>query len=182
MRLAASSTWSASRPESRDTPVKENSGKIAGQPRQSSGAIGGLTRAEATAAAAGARRRHTEVVARTQAGMGGGQQADGGSDGVIVWDAARRRFQTPDGLAYLEYREPRRDVMDLVHTYVPASKRGGGIAGQLCKAACAHARERNLRIVPTCSYVSDTFLPRNPEWRGLVYDAAGVKEQQQEQF
>ena len=84
----------------------------------------------------------------------------------IVWNSEMRRFATQDGLAYLEYTmrkpaggaaqgaEPAKQVIDMVHTYVPAQKRGQGLAGELCKAAFAHAREHKLLVQPSCTYIS----------------------------
>eukprot|EP00258_Populus_trichocarpa_P019113 XP_006383585.2 LOW QUALITY PROTEIN: acetyltransferase At1g77540 [Populus trichocarpa] len=73
---------------------------------------------------------------------------------------------TEDKEAYIEYVLVNDGkVMDIahlcaiLHTYVPRSKRGLGMASHLCVAAFDH---------PTCSYVSDTFLPRNPSWNPLV--------------
>ena len=45
-------------------------------------------------------------------------------------------------------------VMDLIHTFVPPSKRGLGLASHLCVAAFQHAQSHSLSIIPTCSYVS----------------------------
>ncbi|KAL5776885.1 hypothetical protein ACOSP7_009811 [Xanthoceras sorbifolium] len=90
----------------------------------------------------------------------------------IVWNKSKRRFETEDKEAYIEYvvRENGKVmVMDLVHTYVPTSKRGLGLASHLCVAAFNHAKSQSMSIIPTCSYVSDTFLPRNPYWNSLVY-------------
>jgi predicted GNAT family acetyltransferase len=80
----------------------------------------------------------------------------GGATGAesILWREDAWRFETPDGEAFLEYRIPSPAVMDVVHTYVPRSKRGQGLATRLCDAAFAHAREHGMRVVPTCSYVS----------------------------
>ncbi|PUZ47175.1 hypothetical protein GQ55_7G142700 [Panicum hallii var. hallii] len=85
----------------------------------------------------------------------------------IVWREDAGRFETPDGEAFLQYRllldgdgggapppAPAPAVMDMVHTYVPRSKRGRGLAARLCDAAFAHARGRGMRVVPTCSYIS----------------------------
>jgi predicted GNAT family acetyltransferase len=76
-----------------------------------------------------------------------------GAEG-IVWREDKERFETPDGEGFLEYRLPSPAVMDMVHTYVPRSKRGQGLAARLCDAAFAHARGRGMRVVPTCSYIS----------------------------
>lgn len=87
----------------------------------------------------------------------------------IVWREEARRFETPDGEAFLQYRllvQPRPSsrgggaggapaaVMDMVHTYVPGSKRGRGLAARLCDASFAHAQRHGMRVVPTCSYIS----------------------------
>ncbi len=73
----------------------------------------------------------------------------------IVWNERARRFETEDREAYLEY-VVRKDgkVMDIIHTYVPSSKRGLGMASHLCVAAFNHAKSRSITVIPTCSYVS----------------------------
>ncbi|KAK6246211.1 hypothetical protein QUC31_000980 [Theobroma cacao] len=88
----------------------------------------------------------------------------------IAWNETQRRFETEDKKAYVEY-VLRQDgkVMDIVHTFVPSSKRGMGLASHLCVAAFNHAKSHSLSIIPSCSYVSDTFLPRNPSWNTLLY-------------
>ncbi|XVE60316.1 hypothetical protein DITRI_Ditri05aG0118900 [Diplodiscus trichospermus] len=87
----------------------------------------------------------------------------------IVWNETQRRFETEDKKAYLEYML-RQDgkVMYIIHTFVPSSKRGMGLASHLCFAAFNHAKSHSLSIIPSCSYVSDTFLPRNPSWNTIV--------------
>ncbi|EOY16311.1 Acyl-CoA N-acyltransferases (NAT) superfamily protein isoform 1 [Theobroma cacao] len=88
----------------------------------------------------------------------------------IAWNETQRRFETEDKKAYVEY-VLRQDgkVMDIVHSFVPSSKRGMGLASHLCVAAFNHAKSHSLSIIPSCSYVSDTFLPRNPSWNTLLY-------------
>ncbi|KAF5725322.1 acetyltransferase [Tripterygium wilfordii] len=89
---------------------------------------------------------------------------------MILWNESKRRFETEDKEAYIEYvLRDGGNVMDIVHTYVPSSKRGLGLASLLCVAAFNHAKHHSLSVIPTCSYVSDTFLPRNPSWHPLVY-------------
>jgi len=85
----------------------------------------------------------------------------------IVWREDAGRFETPDGEAFLQYHllpggdgggapppHPAAAVMDMVHTYVPRSKRGQGLAARFCDAAFAHARARGMRVLPTCSYIT----------------------------
>ncbi|XP_010459898.1 PREDICTED: acetyltransferase At1g77540-like [Camelina sativa] len=90
----------------------------------------------------------------------------------IVWNEGRHRFETEDHEAFIEYKmknEGSKVIMDLVRTFVPPSKAGLGLASLLCVAAFEHASEHSFSIVPTCSYVSDTFLPRNPSSKHLVH-------------
>ncbi|KAH9603343.1 hypothetical protein KSS87_004776 [Heliosperma pusillum] len=106
-----------------------------------------------------------------------GENRDGGTAMKIVWNENQKRFETEDKKAYLECIfkvEGSYHVMDLIHTYVPPSKRGLGLASLLCVAAFNHARTHLLLVSPSCSYVSETFLPRNPSCLTLVYkgDAA----------
>ena len=71
-------------------------------------------------------------------------------------------------------------VLDIVHTYTPARLRGRGVAGELCRAAFREAHARNMPVRPSCSYVSDTFLPRNPRCASQVVfasTAAGAQEE-----
>jgi len=44
-------------------------------------------------------------------------------------------------------------VIDFTHTYVPESKRGMGIAGKLVKEGVRWARSEGSRIIATCPYV-----------------------------
>ncbi|RZC54395.1 hypothetical protein C5167_013246 [Papaver somniferum] len=88
----------------------------------------------------------------------------------IIFNDKERKFETEDKKAYLEYvLRNGGKVMDIVHTFVPSSKRGQGLASILCVSALNHAQERSLSVIPSCSYVSDTFLPRNPQGSSLVY-------------
>jgi predicted GNAT family acetyltransferase len=78
------------------------------------------------------------------------------SASAVVWDAAKLRFATPDGVAYLQYalKSEEESAMDIVHTFVPPSKRGLGIAALLCDAAFRHAKQHGFSVIPTCTYVS----------------------------
>ncbi|XP_020589857.1 acetyltransferase At1g77540-like [Phalaenopsis equestris] len=111
---------------------------------------------------------------------------------AIALNENMQRFETEDKEAFLEFRficpvaatatggeelsseveEEKREkvVMDMLHTYVPRNKRGMGVAKHLCVAAFSYAQTHSMLVIPTCSYISDTFLPRNPSWRALVYN------------
>ncbi|PRP86414.1 hypothetical protein PROFUN_05333 [Planoprotostelium fungivorum] len=72
--------------------------------------------------------------------------------------------------AVLEYdiveRKPVQ-VIDLYHTFTPNSQRGKGLAGLLVKSAFVWAEENHSLIVPSCSYVSQTWLNNNPNYKHL---------------
>ena len=54
--------------------------------------------------------------------------------------------------------------IEIQHVYVPEAFRGHGIAERLVKKAIALASEHDCPIIPTCSYVAQTFLPRHPDY------------------
>ena len=58
------------------------------------------------------------------------------------------------------------------HSEVPRELQGQGIAGLLAKAAFEFAEEENYRVLPTCSYVSKTFLTKagNEKYQRLTID------------
>ena len=53
------------------------------------------------------------------------------------------------------------------HTWVDNSLRGQGVARQLLDVLVAFAREKQLKIVPTCSYV-DVMFQREAEFADVV--------------
>lgn len=74
------------------------------------------------------------------------------------WEDAILQYSLCDGGA----------VMDLYHTYVPDAWRGKGVAAKLAAAACEYAKERGMTIRPSCSYIRDTFIPRNEGYKHLL--------------
>lgn len=58
--------------------------------------------------------------------------------------------------------------LDLYHTYVPPVFRGRGVAEQLCRAAFEYAKTQHLTVIPSCSYISDAYLKRHPEYESLT--------------
>ena len=91
-------------------------------------------------------------------------------DFSIEHDAVSHRFRaTLDGYeACLMYRLQGQRI-DLYHTYVPEIFRGRGMAERLCKAAFEHAKQQQLTIVPSCSYISDYYVKRHPEYEPLIH-------------
>ena len=58
-------------------------------------------------------------------------------------------------------------TMMLTHTGVPQALRGRGIAALLVQAALDHARARQLKVRPDCSY-AEVYMQRHPETLDLL--------------
>jgi len=70
--------------------------------------------------------------------------------------------------AELAYTRPEHGVIDIQHTFVPKSARGQGVAEALAKAAFQWARERGVRVVPSCPFVRK-WLEDQPEQMDVVH-------------
>ena len=87
---------------------------------------------------------------------------------TIEHDAKAGRFftQVHGHLCLCDYRL-RDGVMAITHTEVAPELEGQGIAAELVRAALAHARERQLKVRPLCSYVQ-AYMRRHPEVQSLL--------------
>ena len=88
---------------------------------------------------------------------------------TVIHDQGDERFcvKLQGYEACLMYRQQGKEI-DLYHTYVPEVFRGRGIAEKLCKAGFEYAKANGLTVIPSCSYVSDAYLKRHPEYEPLV--------------
>jgi len=59
------------------------------------------------------------------------------------------------------------NVIDLYRTFTPPELRGKGIAGKVVKYALEHAKENNLKVIPTCSYVK-AYIERHENYKELL--------------
>jgi len=87
---------------------------------------------------------------------------------VVHHNRSAQRFEVEINgqQAFAAYeREGKR--MIFTHTEVPPAFRGGGIAGQMVRAALEFADREGLRVEPRCSYVQ-VYLSRHPEFQPLV--------------
>jgi hypothetical protein len=87
---------------------------------------------------------------------------------AVHHDAAASRFeaQVAGGVAECVYRL-QANVMNIVHTEVPAAAEGRGVAAALVKAALAHARGEGWTVRPSCSYVR-AYMHRHAETQDLL--------------
>jgi predicted GNAT family acetyltransferase len=65
-----------------------------------------------------------------------------------------------DNIGFLEYRYYKNDIA-LMHTEVPESMEGKGVASALAKYAFEYAKEHNHEVIIYCPFV-DTYLKRHP--------------------
>lgn len=90
------------------------------------------------------------------------------ADIQVTDNAAKSRFEVSlDGdTAFAEYRlQPGRMV--LPHTVVPPAFEGKGVASALARHAFGAARERGLKVVPTCPFMA-AWVKKHPEAHNLV--------------
>ena len=65
---------------------------------------------------------------------------------------------------FLEYDIYEEKILDAHHTFVPSSGRGQGLAEKLTIACFEFAKNKQLLVQPSCSYISNTFLKRYPKY------------------
>jgi uncharacterized protein len=91
------------------------------------------------------------------------------SDVEVQHQEQRRRFvaRTPAGPASVAYERPDDRTIELHHTIVPEEERGRGVGGTVVRAAIAYARDRGLRVVPSCPFVR-AWLDEHPDERDVL--------------
>lgn len=91
----------------------------------------------------------------------------------VIHNVEAHQFEARvDGqLALLAYSE-RDGVIDMRHTEVPAALEGHGVANELAQTALEYAREKKLRVIPTCPFVR-SYIRRHPQYADLTKDVRG---------
>ena len=83
-------------------------------------------------------------------------------------NAAASRFEAMvNGLLCVADYHRVDNVMRIHHTEVPRALAGRGIAGQIVRAAFAHAEANRLEVEPWCGYVR-AYMKRHPETQRLL--------------
>jgi predicted GNAT family acetyltransferase len=88
----------------------------------------------------------------------------------IQHDTAAYRFVAVDDgqeVATLSYAEDG-GTLDFQSVFVRPDQRGKGLAEIITKAAFEHARGAGKLVVPTCPYISGTFLRRHEQYLALT--------------
>lgn len=58
-------------------------------------------------------------------------------------------------------------TVHFTHTGVPRALEGRGLAAALVRHGLQWARQQQLQVVASCSYVA-TYMQRHPEWQDLL--------------
>ncbi|HEY0145949.1 MAG: GNAT family N-acetyltransferase [Methylovirgula sp.] len=86
----------------------------------------------------------------------------------VTDNPSRHRFElaVDNEVAFVTYAmEGNR--LALLHTEVPKALEGRGVGKLLIRSVLDEARQRGLKIVPRCEFVS-AFIERNPEFKDLI--------------
>ena len=96
-----------------------------------------------------------------------------------AWGIVGRKLQKPQTvtegrfeieregqIAFLEYSMTQK-VLVLIHTQVPTTLRGLGLASSLAETALQYARQNNLKVDVSCPSVLE-YIARHPEYSDLV--------------
>ena len=67
---------------------------------------------------------------------------------------------------YVLYAEDK-EMLDLYSTYTPPKLRGQGLAEKVVLAAFEYAKEKNLKVIPSCWYVRKS-LEKHTEYQNLL--------------
>lgn len=91
-------------------------------------------------------------------------------DEKVVHETDNNRFviYSEGSEAYVEYKM-KDDTIDLYHTFTDPVLRGKGLAAHVVRAAFEYAKENNLKVIPTCSFVR-SFVRRYKEYSELVVE------------
>ncbi len=86
----------------------------------------------------------------------------------VKHDKENERFvaEVEGDKAYLSYNIIN-DKINFSSTFTPPEVRGKGIAKIIVEYAFNYAKENNLKVIPTCSYVR-AFAERNDKYKDLL--------------
>jgi len=90
------------------------------------------------------------------------QQKEEGSKGMFYIE------ENGSKVAELVYNIPSAQKIVIEHTEVDESLSGKGIGKQLVQAVADHARSKDIKIIPQCSFAKSVF-DQVPEWQDVLF-------------
>ena len=88
----------------------------------------------------------------------------------VADNKAQRRYElaADANTAFVSY-QLEDDRIALTHTIVPEEMEGQGVGTRLVQGVLDDARERQLKVVPVCSFVRH-FIEKHPDYADMVAD------------
>lgn len=89
-------------------------------------------------------------------------------DYTLVHNKEKQQFEfhIEGAMALIAYRWKGNDIM-LIHTEVPVSLEGRGIASNLVLQVFQFVEKNDIKIIPLCPFVV-AYLKRHTEWNRIV--------------
>ena len=88
------------------------------------------------------------------------------NEGPQVVTRGRFEIERNGAVAFLEYALAG-TILELIHTEVPASMKGTGVASSLAETALQWAREHQVKVDVICPFVAG-YLSKHPEFSDLL--------------
>jgi len=90
-------------------------------------------------------------------------------DFEVKQDVGKNKFfAVIDGKeAHLDYEIINDEVIEFPYTYVSPTLRGKGVAAKILEFGLNYAREKNLSVIPSCSYV-ESYINKNKKYQDLL--------------
>jgi predicted GNAT family acetyltransferase len=84
---------------------------------------------------------------------------------IVVWTSSQdfsMKHRNSNALAEISVWMGQHNeyIFDIRHVFTPFECRGQGLAAKVVDKAMALAVHKNAKVVPTCTYVSQTYLPK----------------------
>ncbi len=70
--------------------------------------------------------------------------------------------------AELAYTHPADGVIDFTHTFVDEELRGQGVADELARAGLGFARDNNLKVKTSCTYMAGFVQRHHAEYEDVL--------------
>ena len=81
--------------------------------------------------------------------------------------AKRFAVRIKNKIGYLSYEIRDNYTLDYAHVYVPPEYRRCVIAAKITKIAMEYARDKLLKVIPSCSYVA-SYLSKHTEYSDII--------------
>lgn len=92
----------------------------------------------------------------------------------VTHDQVAKAFRAIDSvgseLGFVEYRIVKTQpdtVVDFFHTFTSPKARGQGVGAAVVGAGLTWARDKNYKVIPSCSYVA-AFMEKNVQFTSLL--------------